>query len=152
MHTTYYKSPIGTLELVCTNSELAEINYVEKLKPNKELNSITKKVIKQLEEYFAGERETFELPLKQKGTIFQENVWQKLTQIPFGETRSYKELARMTGSPKAARAIGNANNQNHIPIIIPCHRVVNADGKLGGYASGTDKKKMLLELEGAKIQ
>ena len=102
---------------------------------------------KQLEEYFAGERKAFDLPLAPKGTAFQQKVWKALTEIPYGETRTYGEIAAAVGNPKGARAVGMANNKNPIGIIIPCHRVVGANGKLVGYAGGMEKKAFLLELE-----
>ena len=101
----------------------------------------------QLEQYFAGRRKTFELPLAPEGTAFQLKVWQALQEIPYGETRSYGQIARAVGNEKAARAVGMANNQNPISIIIPCHRVIGADGKLVGYGGGLERKACLLELE-----
>lgn len=101
----------------------------------------------QLAEYFAGLRQTFELPLKLVGTPFQQRVWKLLVQIPFGRTITYVELARRIGRPDAARAAGNANGRNPISIIVPCHRVVGADGSLTGYAGGIEKKRWLLDWE-----
>lgn len=102
---------------------------------------------RQLQEYFDGRRRSFELPLQPDGTAFQQKVWQALRRIPYGETRSYKELAAMLGNPKAYRAVGGANNKNPTLILIPCHRVVGADGSLTGFAVGLPAKKYLLELE-----
>ena len=101
----------------------------------------------QLDEYFRGERKTFDLPLAPKGTDFQKKVWNALQKIPYGETKTYGEIAAAVGNPKGARAVGMANNKNPIGIIIPCHRVVGANGKLVGYAGGMDKKEWLLQLE-----
>ena len=101
----------------------------------------------ELEEYFAGTRQTFDLPLAPKGTAFQQKVWAALREIPYGQTRSYGEIAAIVGNPKASRAVGMANNQNPISILIPCHRVIGKDGSLTGYGGGTEKKKWLLELE-----
>lgn len=101
----------------------------------------------QLEEYFAGKRREFDLPLQPQGTDFQKSVWQALREIPYGETASYGEIAAKIGNPKACRAVGMANNRNPIAIIIPCHRVVGAKGALTGYAGGLDKKEYLLKLE-----
>jgi methylated-DNA-[protein]-cysteine S-methyltransferase len=98
-------------------------------------------------EYFAGTRRQFELPLRQPGTPFQSRVWQALTEIPYGSTCSYSDIARKIGQPQAMRAVGAANGRNHIPIIVPCHRVVNSDGSLGGFSSGLWRKQKLLELE-----
>ena len=104
----------------------------------------------QLAEYFAGERQTFDLPLDYRGTDFQRRVWEGLTRIPYGETRSYADLARELGVPSSARAVGHANGQNRIAILIPCHRVVAADGGLGGYGGGLWRKLRLLEIEGSR--
>jgi methylated-DNA-[protein]-cysteine S-methyltransferase len=101
----------------------------------------------QLEEYFAGERSTFDLKLHLEGTAFQRTVWHALTEIPYGETISYGELARRIGRPDRARAVGTANGQNPIAVIVPCHRVIGANGKLVGYGGGLDNKRRLLELE-----
>ncbi|MBA4018079.1 MAG: cysteine methyltransferase [Pirellula sp.] len=105
----------------------------------------------QLDEYFAGRRQTFDVPIKLAGTPFQLRVWQQLAEIPFGRTISYAELARRVGNPTASRAVGNANGRNPISIIIPCHRVVGVDGKLTGYAGGVAKKQRLLAWESARL-
>ena len=102
---------------------------------------------RQLTEYFAGTRREFDLPLIQCGTEFQRRVWAELKKIPYGKTISYGELAKKIGSPKAARAVGGANNKNPIAIVVPCHRVIGSGGALVGYAAGVDKKRFLLELE-----
>lgn len=102
---------------------------------------------KELEEYFEGKRKEFDLPLEQEGTEFQKRVWNALKKIPYGETRTYKEVAKIVGNEKASRAVGMANNKNNIPIIVPCHRVIGSNGKLVGYALGLDMKKYLLDLE-----
>lgn len=108
---------------------------------------LLKEAQKQLEEYFAGRRKTFDLPLNPKGTKFMKEVWTALQEIPYGETKTYGEIAEKVGNPKAARAVGMANHRNPIPIIIPCHRVIGSNGKLVGYALGMDKKQYLLEWE-----
>ena len=110
-------------------------------------SALIKKAGRQLDEYFEGRRMAFDLPLLFKGTDFQKKVWDALLAIPYGETRSYGEIAARIGSPKAARAVGMANNRNPISIVIPCHRVIGADGTLVGYGSGLDKKEVLLRLE-----
>ncbi len=102
---------------------------------------------KQLNEYFNGTRKKFDIPLKPEGTEFQREVWNELCKIPYGKTASYKEIAEIIGKPKAARAVGGANNRNPIMIIIPCHRVVGSNGSLTGYAFGTDIKEKLLNIE-----
>ena len=104
---------------------------------------------RQLEEYFAGLRAAFSLPLAPEGTDFQKAVWRELENIPYGETRTYGQIARALGNPKASRAVGMANHKNPVEIMIPCHRVIGADGSLTGYAGGLDIKETLLRLEGA---
>jgi len=108
---------------------------------------LLKKAGQQIKEYFEGTRLSFDLPLKMEGTEFQIKVWNALLQIPFGETRSYKQIAEAVGNPLGSRAIGNANNKNKISIIVPCHRVIGANGKLVGYEGGLDIKEKLLNLE-----
>ncbi len=103
----------------------------------------------QLEEYLAGRRRSFDLPLAPRGTDFQRKVWEALTRIPYGETRSYKQIAEAVGCPRGCRAVGLANNRNPISIVIPCHRVIGADGRLVGYGGGLPLKKALLRLEGS---
>ncbi len=105
----------------------------------------------QLQEYFAGKRQAFELELDAGGTAFQRRVWQKLCQIPFGETATYGELAKQLGNANASRAVGMANGKNPIAIVVPCHRVIGANGTLTGYAGGLENKEMLLRLEGIAI-
>ena len=102
---------------------------------------------RQLAEYFAGKRRSFDLPLEPRGTEFQKAVWRALCEIPYGGTATYGEIAVKIGNPKACRAVGMANNRNPIAIIVPCHRVIGADGRLTGYAGGLDKKEFLLKLE-----
>jgi len=149
------KTPVGTLTLVATDRALVAVLWPdEKMNRVKlpELESapdhpILQKTEKQLAEYFAGKRREFDLPLESRGTEFQKRVWKGLTKIPFGETRSYLELARKVGHPKACRAVGAANGRNPLSIVVPCHRVIGADGSLTGFAGGTRTKAFLLELE-----
>ena len=110
-------------------------------------NEMTRWAVKELEEYFQGKRKVFTVPCVPKGTDFQKRVWEALIQIPYGETRTYKEIAAAAGNPKASRAVGMANNRNPIPIIIPCHRVIGTNGSLTGYAGGLKVKEYLLKLE-----
>ncbi|HBT76686.1 MAG TPA: methylated-DNA--[protein]-cysteine methyltransferase [Planctomycetaceae bacterium] len=105
------------------------------------------KAAEQLKEYLAGERTDFELPLAPAGTPFQMAVWSALRQVPYGATRSYGQIANAIGKPTASRAVGGANNRNPIAIIVPCHRIIGADGSLTGYAGGMDLKRRLLDLE-----
>ena len=109
--------------------------------------ALIKEAHRQLCEYLKGERKEFDLPLNPKGTDFQKRVWKALCEIPYGETRSYKQIAETIGNPKAVRAVGMANHRNPLLIVVPCHRVIGADGKLVGYAAGIDKKAFLLRLE-----
>ncbi len=108
---------------------------------------VIRKAALQLEEYFAGERHEFDLPLAPKGSDFSRKVWDALLDVPYGETWNYKDIAEMISSPMACRAVGNANGKNPIMIVIPCHRIVSSDGSIGGYSSGIDIKKKLLKLE-----
>jgi methylated-DNA-[protein]-cysteine S-methyltransferase len=149
-------SPVGKLKLVTNGSKLAAILW-ENDKPNRvrlgamleaEGNPVLVETERQLHEYFAGKRNRFELELDFTGTEFQKKVWEALLTIPFGETRSYREIAVQIGNPKAVRAVGAANGKNPISIIAPCHRVIGASGALTGFAGGLDTKKLLLLLEG----
>jgi len=147
------KSPIGSLVLILDKSALIGIEFgkekVDNLpnKPLKENHTILNETEKQLLEYFPGNRREFDIPLKLIGTDFQKKVWQELIKIPFGETISYQQLAEKMGNQNKARAVGNANSKNPIPIIIPCHRVIEKNGKLGGFGGGLHIKQFLLELE-----
>ena len=147
------KSPIGSLVLISDKSALFGIEFgnekVENFsnKPTKENHPILLKTEKQLKEYFVGNRKEFDIPLKLEGTDFQKKVWQELLKIPFGKTISYEQLAEKMGDKNKARAVGNANGKNPIPIIIPCHRVIEKNGKLGGFGGGLHIKQFLLELE-----
>lgn len=145
----YYNTKIGKISIVENGTAITKICFISKDELNIEGNEteLLRKAIKQLGEFFEGERNCFDLPLAPKGTEFQRKVWSALQEIPFGETRSYGEIAKIVGNEKAARAVGMANNKNPIPIIIPCHRVVGANGKLVGYAGGLNVKEKLLEIE-----
>lgn len=148
-------SPVGTLKLVAHETALVAVLW-ENENPKRirlaELIEQTHHPIlletqKQLTEYFAGKRQQFDLPLDFEGTEFQRKVWQALLTIPFGETRSYRDIAEQVGNVKAVRAVGAANGKNPISIIAPCHRVVGANGKLVGFAGGLENKDILLKLE-----
>ena len=143
----YYESPIGILEIRTTEEELISILYVDEKRKNTETPEILKEVIKQLQEYFNGERKKFDIKFKLKGTKFQEKVWNALTDIPYGETVSYKYIATKIGNEKAVRAVGNTNGRNIINIVVPCHRVIGANKSLTGYGGGLDKKSWLLQHE-----
>lgn len=137
------------LTLVCDESALLCVNFgtAEPDGAVRKRTELIEKVSEQLREYLAGERQAFDLPLRPEGTEFQKKVWDALTAIPYGETRSYQEIAVQIGNPEACRAVGMANNRNPIPIIIPCHRVIGARGSLVGYGGGLDIKVKLLEIE-----
>lgn len=153
-YTTYYHSPVGLLKISGTNDYISEVTFhdtSQKAEGNKKhLPPMLINCVEQLIQYFNGERRIFDLPLNQTGTAFQQDVWSLLTQIPFGKTISYLDLARQTGDTKATRAVANANGKNNIAIIVPCHRVIGSTGELTGYAGGLWRKKWLLELE-AKV-
>jgi methylated-DNA-[protein]-cysteine S-methyltransferase len=142
-----FESPIGTIELVSTENNLLQLNFVESSPAISEPHPFLRKCQAQLDEYFQGKRLAFELSCQLDGTAFQKQVWQELTKIPFGETRTYGDIARIIGNSKAFRAVGNANNKNKMAIVIPCHRVVGTDGKLTGYAGGLWRKEWLLNHE-----
>jgi len=149
----HYDSPVGWLELVVSDRGVRSVSFIPKPKVRQTLpdNPIIQKLVKELDRYFAGESITFSVPLDPpEGTEFQREVWEQLTTIPYGETRSYGEVAEAMGRRRSARAVGNANGSNSIPIIIPCHRVIKSDGSLGGYGSGVHIKKFLLNLEGVE--
>ncbi|EQK43070.1 methylated-DNA-[]-cysteine S-methyltransferase family protein [[Clostridium] bifermentans ATCC 638] len=143
----YYKSPIGNLRIVVDESSLVALDFNEDEKKQSDEHRYINEVKKQLDEYFKGTRELFDLNIKMNGTDFQNKVWNELTKIPYGETISYKELATRIGNDKACRAVGNANNKNKISIVIPCHRVVGSNKKLVGYAGGLEKKEWLINHE-----
>lgn len=145
-----YNTAIGKVVIVEKDNFITKVYMGEDLPSyvRKYDSDLIKSTFKELEEYLEGNRKEFDLPLKPEGTEFQEKVWKALQQIPYGETNSYKDIAIKVGNEKAARAVGMANNKNPILILIPCHRVIGANGKLVGYACGIDIKKRLLELEG----
>lgn len=158
----FYDSPLGLFGLVATPRGLCEINtrpggknhfknYLRNTYPEipTEASDQLQPVVEQLDEYFAGKRKRFTCKLDlSQGTEFQRRVWETLKTIPYGETRSYADIASSIHNDKAVRAVGSANGKNPIPIIVPCHRVINKSGGLGGYTGGLDKKRFLLELEG----
>jgi methylated-DNA-[protein]-cysteine S-methyltransferase len=164
-YTTTVESPCGPL--LCVVDEAGAVVRIEFVKGREsqriterlkaagaaivEDASRTAEVRRQLAEYFAGERHEFDLRLAPEGTPFELAVWTELAKIPFGETRSYGEIARALGRPDAARAVGRANGANPIPIVVPCHRVIGADGSLTGFGGGLDVKARLLELEGLAL-
>tara|TARA_R110001592_G_scaffold295594_2_gene565675 strand:+ start:23505 stop:23996 length:492 start_codon:yes stop_codon:yes gene_type:complete len=146
-------TPIGRLRLLSTGSHLAAIEFAHQHSDAGDDSCITDPVLKssarQLQEYFAGQRTSFDLPLAPRGTDFQRLVWSALSAIPWGAVRSYADIARAIGRPKAVRAVGAANGRNPLPIVVPCHRVIGSDGSLTGFAGGLDMKRKLLQLEGS---
>ena len=142
-----YNTKIGKLKIEYENDVLTGIAYTENEKEQGIRSELSDKTVLQLEEYFDGRRKEFDIPIKLRGTEFQKKVWNELLKIPYGATVSYKEIAIKIGNPKACRAVGMANHNNPILIIVPCHRVINENKKLGGYALGLDLKRRLLELE-----
>ena len=154
-------SPVGNLKLVASDKGLVAILWQNEKLSRVPLNELVEDTVhpilldteRELGEYFAGKRRTFSVPLDMRGTSFQKNVWQALLAIPFGETRSYGQLAKQLGNPQAMRAVGAANGRNPISIIVPCHRVIGSSGKLTGFAGGLETKAYLLNLEesGARL-
>lgn len=138
-------TPIGKMYFVGDDRYITELRFGEIADENP--SPVLNMGRIQLEEYFEGKRKEFDLPLQAAGTDFQKKVWQALREIPYGETASYGGIAEKIGNKNACRAVGMANNRNPIAVIIPCHRVVGADGSLTGYAGGLDKKEFLLKLE-----
>ncbi len=148
MYQTQLSSPLGPISV---HSDGACITAVEfgsaKLNEASECEVLLRAKA-QLEDYFAGRLQTFDLPLSPEGTTFQQRVWQALTKVPFGQTTSYASIAQAIENPKGVRAVGMANSKNPIAIVIPCHRIIGANGTLTGYAGGLDKKAWLLQHEG----
>jgi methylated-DNA-[protein]-cysteine S-methyltransferase len=148
-------SPVGKLKLIASNKGLSAILW-ENDNPRRVrlgelvedgLHPVLRETERQLNEYFEGKRTSFSLALDMRGTRFQKDVWEALLAIPFGETRSYGQLAKQLGNPKATRAVGAANGRNPISIVVPCHRVIGSSGRLTGFAGGLNTKAHLLELE-----
>lgn len=153
MYYCYMQTPVGKLLLAGDEQGLRRVDFQDGPHPAKpqqgwqENEKPFRETIAQLRKYFSGERRSFDLPLAPEGTEFQLKVWRALRAIPYGETRSYGELARRIKRPQASRAVGAANGQNPLPIIVPCHRVIGADGSLTGFGGGLKIKQQLLELE-----
>ena len=145
---SYFESPIGLIQIKSINQKICSVLFVEKQTEALMLDSaLNKECIKQLKEYFAGTRQSFELPIFQIGTDFQQKVWNKIYKIPYGDTSTYALLANNLGNTNSTRTVGAANGKNKIAIIVPCHRVIGSDGSLTGYAWGLDKKEWLLKHE-----
>ena len=161
-HLKIVESPIGKLSLIASGKGLSGLyfaaspaqKYIAQMLQDgslvkEENNKLLIRTSAQLEDYFAGKRKAFDLPLDMQGTVFQINAWRQLQKIPYGQTLSYGEQAQRMGDAKKARAAGMANGRNPLGIVVPCHRVIGSNGLLTGFAGGTDSKKFLLELEQA---
>jgi methylated-DNA-[protein]-cysteine S-methyltransferase len=152
---TYFQSPIGRLLLTTDGTALTGL-FMEPFRKAQATDGWAEDIsvgplgsaVRQLEEYFAGTRREFDLPLRSQGTPFQTRVWRELVEIPYGQTWSYGELAQRIDKPSASRAVGLANGRNPISIVVPCHRVIGADGSLTGYGGGLERKRWLLAHEG----
>ena len=150
----YYSSPIGVIKIEGSNQGIEVVEFIDKydkIDTEEVIDENTSLALKELEEYFNNKRKKFTVKINMEGTEFQKKVWQELLNIPYGKVASYKRIAEIIGNPKAARAVGNANNKNKIAIIIPCHRVIGSNNKLIGYAGGINRKKYLLELENIQL-
>jgi methylated-DNA-[protein]-cysteine S-methyltransferase len=156
--TTYFTvitSPVGPLTLLADEDALIGLHFDADPASEPQPGWVEDKrrfreALAQLEQYFAGKRQSFDLPLAPRGTAFRRQVWKALQAIPYGETATYGEIARAIGQPQASRAIGGANHHNPLAIIIPCHRVIGADGSMTGYGGGLPRKRMLLDLEAGR--
>ncbi len=146
----YMNTIIGNIAIIEEEDKIIAIEINKEIKEDviQKETTLLEEVEKQLLEYLEGKRKNFDVPLNPKGTKFMKQVWTALQEIPYGEVRTYGQIAQKIGKPKAARAVGMANHRNPIPIIIPCHRVIGGNGKLVGYALGMDMKEFLLKLEG----
>jgi len=147
--TTYYdnfETPLGTMQIAANLEAVTSIYFVGSIEPVN-ANALTELAKCQLLEYFSGIRTEFDIPLQATGTKFQQQVWQALTKIEYGQTCSYTDIANRIKNPKAVRAVGAANGRNPITVVVPCHRVIGANGSLTGYAFGTERKSWLLDHE-----
>lgn len=161
------ESPLGKIMVMASDKELYFLEFMESrgferrrerfkkkigATVEKGSNAIVTSITNELNQYFEGKLKEFKTPLMQLGTFFQKQVWNRLSQTTWGETLSYSDLALAVGNPLACRAVANANGANHIAIVVPCHRIIQANGTLGGYGGGLDRKRWLLDLEGGKYR
>jgi len=148
------ETPAGFLKAEEQNGFLTKLDFAcsKDAEPCLNDSAVLRETERQLREYFSGERKNFDLPVRAEGTVFQKAVWGALREIPYGEVKTYGEIAAAVGRPDAARAVGSACHHNPISIVIPCHRVLGASGKLTGYGGGLDKKELLLDLEGVSYR
>jgi methylated-DNA-[protein]-cysteine S-methyltransferase len=149
MHETTYMSPVGPLQLVADDDALLQLNFAETAgdRHDEAASPVLAAACAQLDEYFAGTRTTFDIPLRLQGSPWEQRVWEALLTVGYGETVSYGEIAAQVGAPSSARAVGAANGRNPVAIVVPCHRVIGASGKLTGYGGGLERKSTLLDLE-----
>lgn len=152
MDIAYYLSPIGAIEIKGSDSGINSVLFIESHPEQYSNPSTLIDCLQQLDEYFSGKRKEFSLPLAPEGTLFQQQVWKELQNIPIGEKRTYLDIANKLGDKNLTRAVGAANGKNPIAIIIPCHRVIGENGKLTGYAGGLWRKEWLLDFESKKEQ
>lgn len=151
--TAYYKTPIGIAKIIGDENGICAVTVLdETIEIIEESPSCLKDCVQQLDEYFKGNKTTFNLKLNPKGTVFQQKVWNELLQVPYGKTRTYLEQTKRLGDVKAIRAVASANGKNPLWIIIPCHRIIGSNGSLTGYAGGIWRKKWLLEHENPSSQ
>jgi methylated-DNA-[protein]-cysteine S-methyltransferase len=152
MPVAYYKSPIGTIRITEEDDLITSIYALDEdhevIPPE---TPLLQKAVQQLDEYFEGKRKVFELPLKQQGSVFQQQVWGQLTKIDYGKTISYLQQSKFMNNPLGIRAIASANGKNHLLIVVPCHRVIGSDGSLTGFGCGIWRKKWLLQHEARVI-
>ncbi len=150
-YTAYYASPIGNIRITCNDACVTEVHFLNKdeatAQASNEVPPLLQDCLDQLIAYFQGTLKSFNVPVSQQGTVFQERVWNELLNIPFGKTISYLTLAKRLGDPKAIRAAAATNGKNNIAIIVPCHRVIGTHNDLVGYAGGLWRKKWLLDME-----
>lgn len=145
-----YNSPVGEILIIYDNTHVLGLYFDKEQKEPHVHNTVIEQCIRELDEYFSGTREKFDVPVRASGTDFQKATWDALTTIAYGQTATYGEIAAQIGKPKAPRAVGMANNKNPISIIVPCHRVVGASGKMVGYGGGLWRKEWLLNHEGLR--
>ena len=154
MHNIYfYETKIGKIGIRENGKYITDIIFSKSEEKTDNINEteLIKAAFKQIKEYLDGDRKYFDLPIELMGTEFQKKVWNELRNIPYGQTKTYKDIALAIKNEKACRAIGNANNKNPLPIIIPCHRVIGSNGKLVGYSGGLDIKEKLLNIENIEV-
>jgi methylated-DNA-[protein]-cysteine S-methyltransferase len=148
----YYMSPVGELEIQSQDDAITLVGFLRKIKTAENLTPVIQTCMRELDEYFVGGRKFFDVKIELHGSSFQQNVWNKLLEIPYGTTTYYADIATKVGDVNSVRAVGLANGQNPIAIIVPCHRVIGKDGSLVGYGGGLERKVWLLKHEGALNQ